>query len=192
MTLLSVVNGEENEGQTDSSVLRTFWESKLSNGRYLTVWKDAGSLCNETANVPSLPGRQTLLLPSSLHAAPCLLLRSPFFIPAPPLPPVNFHLFLPFPPPHSLLPSHSFSAHFYLSFHLSPPLQCSHLIIPSRNTQHIRITVLILDNILCGHICYYGQFLSSQGGQCLPCTQSTSEDALKKQSNSAYRQEVPI
>lgn len=42
-------------------------------------------------------------------------------------------IFTSFSLPHYLLPSHSCPAHPYLFFHLSPPLQCSHLIIPWRN-----------------------------------------------------------
>lgn len=76
-----------------------------------------------------------------------------FFSPrAPLLPPANFHFSLPF-----FSPSQPRSAAFpllpgtflTLSFHLSPPLQCSHLIIPSRNICTSKTTGLLLD-----HACY--------------------------------------
>lgn len=122
----------------DSSGLWLFRKPEL-----FAVCEDSGSLalCNETANILA-PYQLSKRISPLLHpfcSMVCLLL--------------SVHLTLSFFPllfqlsySHllifssfclslslTLLPSHSFPAHFYLSFHPSPPLQCSHLIIPSRN-----------------------------------------------------------
>lgn len=146
---------------------------------------DSLALCNDTANilVPSLPSNQTLILlvyyfqPTSLSFSLFQLFYSHLLIFT------SFCLSPSFTICCLPTPSQHISISLFSSITSSAMFSFNH---PLKKYIHLRTTGLLLDHILCCYSCYHGQFLCSQGGQGLPCQQSTSGNAHTERSKDAY------
>lgn len=80
-------------------------------------------------------------------------------------------------------PSQHISISLFSSITSSAMFSFNH---PLKKCIHLWTTGLLLDHVLCCYSCYHGLILCCQGGQGLPCKQSTSGNAHRKNSKDAY------